>query len=322
MGRRLAILIVAIGLLHVGIAQADSYPSRTVQIIEPTPPGGGADLVARILAKYLSDQSKGRFVVVNKPGAGGLVGAREVADAKPDGYTLLLAASAMTMAPYLTPTLTINIERDLTPITEVASGPFVIAVNASLPVKTLPELVAFAKGHPHSFRWGGTLGSPDLFTVAQFDNAAGIKPVIVPFNGDGPARIALLGGELSAMAIVPEIVKGDIEAGKLRALAVTGAHTSEILPGVRTVASFGYPGFDSTLWYGLWGPKDMPNALAAKIHQDVVDALGVPALRAQIASKGLSLHPSKSPAAFGTYVSSEVKKNVAIIQANHMRATQ
>lgn len=320
--RLLVILVAAFALMPMSAAVAETYPTRTVQIIEPTPPGGGADLVARLLAQFLSDQSNGHFVVVNKPGAGGLVGAREVADAKPDGYTLLLAASAMTMAPYLTPTMTIDVEHDLSPITEVASGPFVMVVNPSIPVKNPRELVAYAKAHPNTFRWGGTLGSPDLFSVAQFDNAAGIKPLIVPFNGDGPARVSLLGGELSAMIIVPTLVKGDVQAGKLRALAVTTSSTIDFMPGIPTVASFGYPGFESTLWYGLWGPKGMSSALATRIHDVVSKVIADPGFQAKLHVNGLTAVDSKSPQAFAVYVHSEVKKNLAIINANHMRVTQ
>jgi tripartite-type tricarboxylate transporter receptor subunit TctC len=301
---------------------ADPYPNRTVQVIEPTPPGGGADLVARLLAQQLSVQTKQQFVVDNRGGAGGLLGARLAADAKPDGYTLLLAASAMTIAPFMTATQTLDPEHELTPITEVAYGAFVMVVNPSVPVKTPTELVAYAKAHPKEFRWAGVPGSADSFTIAQFDKAAGMKSLLVPYNGSGPALIAMLGGDISAMVIVPPLVKDHIAAGKLRALAVTSKDPSEFAPGVPTVASFGYPGFDAGLWYGLWGPKGLPKEIASELQQQVQRALTAPDIQAKFKINGLVPDGTKTPDAFAAYASAEVKKNKAIIDENGLRAKE
>lgn len=320
---RLSMLLMSIGvattLAMPGAVAADPYPEKTVEITVPIQPGGGADLNARLLAQGLSDHFDGNFIVLNKPGAGGILGARGVSAAAPDGYSLLFAASAMTMGPYLVADLSFDTEAELTPITEVASGALVMVVNPSIPANTPAELAAYAKEHPDTFRWGGTLGSPDYFSIAKFNQAAGIKPVVVPFNGAAPTLVSLLSGEISAAIIIPSLVKEHIGSGKLRALAVTSKERNSLVPDIPTVASFGYDGFDSSLWYGLWGPKDMPLDVATTIQGGVAAALQNPQILDKLAASGLTPSPANTPEQFKAFVAAEVAKNVQIIEENNLK---
>jgi tripartite-type tricarboxylate transporter receptor subunit TctC len=316
-------LVAAIGVFQSGpVFAAEAYPTHTVTIVEPTPPGGGADIAARLLAQKISEQQPQKFIVENKAGAGGILGARSVADSKPDGYTLLFAASAMTIAPYLLPDLQIDVEKELSPIAEVAAGALVVVVNPAIPANNIEELVAYIKDHGDTFRWGGTLGSPDYFSIVQINMMAGLDAPIIPFNGAGPTLASLLGSEISAAVIVPTLVKDLVKAGKLKALAVTSKEPTDLIPGVPPVASSGprFASFDSALWYGLWGPKGMPKTLTMQIQQMVAKAMAEPELREKYKTAGMFVKEIGTPDEFATFVSSEVKKNKSIIDAGQLRS--
>lgn len=316
-------LVALAGLSTALAASADSYPSHTVNIVVPVAAGGGVDLSSRLLAQQLSTMFSQQFIVENKTGASGLIGSQFVADAKPDGHTLLYAASAEAIFPFLLPNLTFDVAHDLTPITQVAYTPNVIVVNPKVPATNAKELVAWIKQHPTEFRWGvGIIGGPDHLCTEEFDQVAGIKPLVVPYSGSAPALNAVLGGEVSGMQVPISTAKINSDSGKLRAIALTSAETSEFLPGISTIASAGYPGFDCGAWYGLWGPRNMPKATIAEVHQAVLKALAQPALQAKLKTNALLPTGSKEPEDFAAFFNAELKKNGALIKELNIHASQ
>lgn len=304
-------------------ARADDYPSRAINFVLPFAPGGGVDLTGRILAQQLSQNLHQSVVVENKPGGAGVVGAQMVSIAKPDGYTLLYSAGANAFLPFTVPNISIDIEHDLTPITQVAKNPYVIIVNKNVPVNNPKELADYIKSHEKDFKWGvSTLGGPDHFAIEQFDYMAGVKPLIVPYTGAGPALVALLGGEVDGVMANPGVAKSNADAGKVKSIAVTTAEPSDLVPGVPTIASFGFAGYDAAGWNALWGPKNMPPALASRIHAYVIQALEDPGLREKFRANILTPAGSASPEAFAAYFHSELAKNGKLVKELNLKPAQ
>ncbi len=276
------------------VAWGETYPSRPIRMIVPFPPGGPTDIVARPFAQLLGEALKTTVIIDNRGGAGGTVGANVVARAAPDGYTLLMATvgtNAINTSLYKK--LPYDAVKDFTPIAQVAAAPVAVVAHPSLPVKNLAELVALAKKEPGKLNFGTAgNGSPGHLTAEMFKAASGIDIRHVPYKGSAPAVTDLLAGQIQLMFDPLQSVLSNVRGGNLRALAVSSAARSPVAPEVPTIAESGYPGFESTAWWGVFAPANLPaaeaNMLAAasekivngKPFRDRLSPLGVvPTLR-------------------------------------------
>ena len=284
--RRLLILTVAV-LLPLTVA-AQTWPSRPIRLVVTFAPGGGADFVGRAIAQPLSEVLGQTVVVDNRAGANGVVGADIAAKAAPDGYTLLLgAAGTLSVAPHLGELLPFDPIKDFVPVSLVATGSFVVAVNKSLPVNSVEELIAYAKANPGKLNYGssGKGGAPHLATEL-FASMAGIKMVHVPYRGLGPAVADLLAGQIQVLfADVPLVVE-HAKAGSLKALAITGTTRSSVMPDLPTVAEAGLPGYSAGTWYGIFLPARTPPEIATRLSKALEQVLAAPSLKAVMAKQG------------------------------------
>lgn len=279
MKQLLGVLCVVAGAAHTALAfaQATSYPNRPIRMIAPSSAGGPVDVIARAIAVSLSDALGQQIVVDNRAGAAGLIGAEIVAKSAPDGYTLLMGFSGpLAIVPHLVKSVPYDTNRDFTPITLAASAPYVLLVHPSLPVKSVKELIEYAKAQPGKlmFASGGT-GVGIHMAGELFNLAAGVKITHVPYKGAGPGMTALLAGEVHMMFNGLSAALPQVKAGRLRALAVGGDKRSALLPDMPTVAESGLQ-FNTSGWYGPLGPAGLHGALVAKLRSDTLRALAAP----------------------------------------------
>lgn len=294
---------------------AQSYPNHVVNVVVNAGPGGNIDILARVIAQHLSDDLKQNFIVTNKDGASGLVGARQVAFSKADGYTLLFGSSQLAIAPFGAQDNSLDLERDLTPITEVAASPLVMVTNPKIPANNPRELADYIKLHESEFRWGiPGFSTPSALGVVQFDKMVGVHPVIVPYASTTPQMVAVLGGEVGGGLISPGPIKADVQSGKLRVLAVSSLEISEWMPGVPTIASFNFPGYNVDVWYGMWGPKNLPRELAAEIHKVIVHVLNEPDVLEKFKAAGVTPTKSESPAEFRKLFGQLIRTNEPLLK--------
>jgi tripartite-type tricarboxylate transporter receptor subunit TctC len=301
------ILSLALGMLAAGAAMAQApYPSRPVSMIVGFAPGGGTDTASRIIAKKLTENLGQSVVVENKAGAGGNIATDFVVKSAPDGYTILLASvGAMAITPHLPPKPPYEPLRDLAPITMAVVFPNVLVLHPSVPANTLAEFVALAKAKPGAINYGSSgIGNLGHLAGELFRSVARIDIVHVPYKGGGPATTDLLGGQIAAVFATPASVVGHIKAGRLRALATTGAQRSPAMPEVPTIAESGYPGYEATNWYAYVAPVKTPKEILARLNQELVKVLAVPEVREQLLSHGLEPKPGTSEA-LARYMESE-----------------
>ncbi len=258
-------------------ATAQTWPARPVRLIVPYTPGGGVDTVVRALAQKLTEQTGGSFVVENRPGAAGVIGAELVARAAPEGYTLLASSTEFAINPAIRTKLPYDPFKDFAHISQLASVQFVLAGHPSVPVKSARELVALAKARPGQLTYGssGAGGGPHL-AGELFQSMAHIRWTHVPFKGAGPAAIAVMSGEIdfsfgATIGLLPQV-----QAGKLRAIGVTGFKRFEGLPDVPTIAESGVPGYSAIGWYGFYAPGGTPPELVRRIYNESVKGLSAP----------------------------------------------
>ncbi|QWE04951.1 tripartite tricarboxylate transporter substrate binding protein [Polynucleobacter sp. JS-JIR-II-50] len=249
---------------------ADVYPSKPIRLIVPFPPGGPTDIVARPLAVLLGDRLKEQIIIENKGGAGGSIGADLVAKSAPDGYTLFMGTvGTNAINGSLYKQLPYDMTRDFTPIALVATAPVVIVVNSSDRIKTLAELIAEARSKPDTIAYGTAgNGTPGHLTAALFESTTQIKLKHIPYKGSAPAVTDLIGNQIPLVFDPIQSVLPHITSGKLRALAVTSKTRSPLLPNVPTVAELGYPQFESTAWWALFGPAKLPDSITKKLRVD------------------------------------------------------
>jgi len=307
MRRLLAVLLA----LATSATFAQPYPTRAVRVIVPATPGGGVDIIARALAQRLSENWGQPVVVENRPGATGVIGMEAVARAAPDGYTLVVCTNAMlTISPYLYSNAGYDPVRDLAPVTLAASSPFLLVVHPSLPVHGVKELIAFARAHPGEINYSSSgNGSATHMAAVLFDHMAGVKMVHVPYKGSSPAITDLLAGQIQMRfsALVP--ILPHVRAGKLRALAVTGARRFAQMPDVPTVMET-VPGYTSDIWYGVLAPAATPTPLLDRLHADVTRHLQSQDFKSRLEADGSEA------------VASTRSEFAAVIQADVQRWTQ
>jgi tripartite-type tricarboxylate transporter receptor subunit TctC len=301
------------------VASALDYPSRPVRWIVGFAPGGGNDIVARLMGQWLSERLGQQFVIENRPGAGTNIATEIVVNAPPDGYTLLLAGIPNAFNASMFGKLNFNFIRDIAPVAGIMRVPEVMVVNPSVPANTVPEFIAYAKANPGKVNMGsaGTGGGTHL-AGELFKTMAGVNLVHVPYRSNGPALVALLGGQVEVLfPSLPSSIEY-IRTGKLRGLAVTSAMRSEAVPDLPTVGEF-VPGYEITAWYGVGAPKGTPVEVIDKLNREINAILADPKAKARLADLGGTALVG-SPADFGKYIADETEKWGNVIRALNIKA--
>ena len=289
------------------VASASDYPSRPVHLIIGYPPGGSADLTARLTGQWLSERLGQQFIVESRPGAATNLATESVLRATPDGYTLLLAAPANATNVALFAQLNFDFIRDISPIAGIIRFPDVVDVNLSVPVHTIPELISYAKANPGQLNFASSgIGSTLHVAGELFKMMAGVDIVHVPYRGGGPALVDLMSGRVQLMFDNLPASLEFIKAGKLRLLAVTTTARSPVVPDLPTVADF-VPGYEASAWYGLVGPKGTPPEVVATLNKAINAMLADPAAKRRFVDLGASLLPG-SAADFGNLIADETEK--------------
>src|SRR5262245_20396445 len=300
------------------VARAQAYPARPVRIIVGFPAGGPADILARLMGQWLSERLRQPFVIENRPGAAGNIGTEAVVKAPPDGYTLLLAASANAINATTYDKLNFNFIRDIAPVATISRYPFVMVVHPSMPAKTVPEFIAYAKANPGKINMasGGIGGATHVFGEL-FKMMTGVDIVHVPYRGQAPALADLLAGQVHVM--FPNIVAAIeyIKTGRLHALAVTSATRSAALPEIPTVGEF-VPGYEASGWSGFCSPKSTPTEVIDKLNREINTALADLKIKAQLIELGGEPMPM-SPGAFGNLIADETEKWAKVIRAANIK---
>jgi tripartite-type tricarboxylate transporter receptor subunit TctC len=304
----------AVGLPAISrIALALDYPTRPVHVIVGYPPGSGPDLEARLIGQWLSERLGQPFIIENRPGAASNIATEAVVRAPTDGYTLLLVASANASNATLYDNLNFNFIRDIAPVVSIMRAPFVMEVNPSLPAKSVPEFIVYAKANPGKINMASS-GNGTLPHVAGelFKMMTGIDMVHVPYRGGAPAMVDLISGRVQVgFNVVTESI-GYIKAGKLRALAVTTAARSEVLPDIPTVSEF-VPGYEASAWVGIGAPRNTPVEIIEKLNADINAGLADPKLKARFAELGATISGG-SPAEFGRFIAGETEKWAKVVK--------
>ena len=298
------LLGAACGFVHA----QDAYPSKPIRLILPFPPGGGTDILGRLVAERLVARLGQPVVIDNRGGAGGNLGAEAAAHSAPDGYTLLLAATTLAISPSLYKKLAYDPVKDLAPIGLVATVPNVMITHPSVPAKTLQEFIALAKSRPGELNFGsGGNGTSNHLGGELFNMVAGVKLVHIPYKGVNLAMNDALAGNIQLVVIGIPAAAPQIKSGKLRALAVIAPQRSAALPDVPTVAEAGLPNFDVTTWYGLLAPAATPRPIIARLNAELVRVMQAPDLKERLAGMGIDPLTS-SPEEFATYIGQEIAK--------------
>ncbi len=304
-------LVLAISY-SVGASLADEYPSRPIRVIVPYAPGGGADTVARIIARRLTDTIGQPLVIENRTGAGSILGTDMVAKAEPDGYTLLLGQSGpISINPAVYKDLRYDPVKDFSPVTMTTAYPYILVVNAKLPVKSLQDFVALAKSKPGAMNYGTTgIGAANHLVTELFNGKAGLKMTHIPYRGTALAVADLVGGQVTMVFGDPISVLPHMQAGTLRALAVTSPQRSAVAPEVPTIAESGFPGFDAIAWHGILAPAKTPPSIVKRLNTEIVTALHHPETQALLVKQAMQT-VGNTPEEFAAFI----QKDIAVWKA-------
>jgi tripartite-type tricarboxylate transporter receptor subunit TctC len=315
-------LLAVIGLVFsctYAFGQA-GFPDKPIRIVVPFAPGGGTDVLTRIVAQQMAEDMKAQIVIENRPGAGGALGAALVAKAAPDGYTLYVGTTATSMMPSLSKGLSFDPIADFVPIALIGSSPFILITNNKLPVSTLPELLALARSKPGSLSYGSAgNGSINHVGMELFKSMAQVDILHVPYKGSSAALADVLGGQLSMMMDTVVSSSQHVKSGAVKALAVTSLEKASLTPTIPTVSDQGIKGFDVTAWYGFVAPKGTPQAVLQRLNVEVNKALANPAVRARFEKLGAEPVPSTLEG-FGKMWISEEKKWTGVIRNANIRS--
>ena len=288
-------------------AWAQAYPSRPVRLIVPFPPGGGAEISARLIGQWLSERLGQPFIIDNRPGAGTNIGTEAVVRAPPDGHTLLLVNAANAINATLYDKLSFNFIRDIASVDGIMRVPSVLVVHPSLPAKSVPELIAYAKANPGKLSMAsGGIGSGSHVAGELFKMTAGVNMVHVPYRGVAPALTDLLGGQVQVMAASSAASIEYIRSSKLRALAVTGPTRTDVLPDIPSVGEF-LPGYEASGWFGVGAPRNTPGEIIDRLNNEINAGLADPKIKARFADLGGTVLGG-SAADFGKFVADETEK--------------
>jgi tripartite-type tricarboxylate transporter receptor subunit TctC len=300
-------------------AWAQTYPTRPVRIIVGQAAGSGSDTVARLIGKFLSERFGQQFVVEDRPGAGGNIATEAVVRAPADGYTLLVASSQNSINATLYDKLNFDFVRDIAPVAGVFRTPFVMEINPSVPAKTVTEFIAFAKANPGKINMASAgNGSTSHASGELFKFMAGVDMVHVPYRGSTPALTALLAGQVQVMFDATVTSIPFIRSGGLRALAVTTATRSEVLPEIPTMDNF-VPGYEASPWLGFGAPRNTPAPIVDRLNREINLAIAEPAIKARLVDLGGLVLPPSSPAEFGKLIAEETEKWGKVVKFSGMR---
>lgn len=319
--RHLLAALAGLPLAFAGAAHAQSYPQRPVTLVVPYAPGGATDIIGRVVADELSNAMNARFVVENRAGAGGSVGAAAVARAQPDGYTLLLGAlTSHSINMTLQPKPGFDLQKDLVPIGLAGNVGLALVVHPSVPAKTVPELIELIKKDPNAYSHATSgVGSPQHLSGEMFNQRAGTKMPMVPYRGSGPAMTDMVAGQVKVMFDTIPAVLQHVKANSLRAIATTGTEPSTFLPEVPTAMSQGLDGFEVSSWFGMLAPAGTPQEIVETLNTALNKALQSEKVKAAMALQGVVPQPG-TPEAASTRIASEIKKWGDLIRATGIKA--
>ncbi|MFA7668611.1 MAG: tripartite tricarboxylate transporter substrate binding protein [Burkholderiaceae bacterium] len=315
-----AALMTILGLASVGmgpVLASDSFPNKPIKIVVPAAPGGPTDTMGRVLAKFMSDKAGVPVIVENKAGAAGSIGVQAVVQSPPDGYTVVLAAiDAITVFPLVKKNPPYTWEKNLTPITVTATTPFVFGIGADLPVNSVKEFVELSKSRKLAFASPG-VGASGHVVMEMFKDRTGAELLHVPYSGASPALLSIVGGDTHITATSPITLKGHIDSGRLKGLAVSSKARLPSLPDVPTMEESGVPDFVVTPWFGVLAPAGTPDAIADKLHELVVYAMRSEEYKDKIGGLGMTIEPM-SRSEYVQMLTDETKRWREIIEAAHI----
>jgi tripartite-type tricarboxylate transporter receptor subunit TctC len=320
--RKFVIAVIAVAATFCSAAgEAQNYPERPVRIVVPYPPGGTVDVVARVLALNLGDQTGRNFIVDNRAGANGIVGSDIVAKATPDGYTLLAQASIFVINPLFLKNVPYDVQKDFAPITNIGSVPLLVTAHPAVPAANLREFLALVKAatSKYSFATSG-LGSAGHLSEEMIKRQAGVPDMlIVPYKGTGPALIDVVGGQVSAMIDPLPSSYPQVKSGRLKALAVTSAKRVSFMPDVPTVAESGIRGFEMVSWYGLWGPRGVPKSVTTRLTAETARATRAPLAVARLSEQGFEA-VGGGPDVFAKFIAQEIDRYAKVVRDANIKA--
>ncbi|HYC46379.1 MAG TPA: tripartite tricarboxylate transporter substrate binding protein [Burkholderiales bacterium] len=310
------IAIATLLLVYSCAVSAQTYPTKPVRFIVPYAPGGGADVMARIVAPRLGAALGQQIIIDNRGGAGGNIGSEAGAKAPPDGYTLLLGAAALTINVSLYSRLNFDPVKDLTPIALLAKSPNIVVVHPSLPVASVKDLIALARARPGQLNYASAgSGTTPHLAAELFKTMAKVQIVHVPYNGTSPAMVALMAGEVT-LALAPALpVLPHVQSGRLRALAITSVTRMPSLPNLPTVSEAALPGFESAQWYGVLVPAGTPAAIVSRLNAEIVKIMRLPDVNEQMTRQG-SIVVGSTPEEFSAYIRAEIDKWAKVVKAS------
>lgn len=297
-------------------AATPAYPERPLRFVIPFPPGGGADNLARILAQPVAEQLAQQIVVDNRPGAGGNIAAEIVSRAAPDGYTLLQANVAHAISATLYHKLPYDLARDFVPVTQLASIPFLLAVNPRTGLETVKDVIARAKSEPRALAYASSgSGGPSHLAMELFKSMAGVDIRHIPYKGAAPAATDLIAGQVHMTFFTVSAALGHVKSGRVKAVALASPQRSPLAPDIPTFDEAGLPGFEATTWFGVMAPRGTPRPIVEKLHAVFTAALKAPEPRARILKQGFEIVGS-TPEAFSRHVMTEIPKWSKVIKAS------
>jgi tripartite-type tricarboxylate transporter receptor subunit TctC len=316
----LTLALLAGESLHVPAQASESYPSRPIRLLLPSSPGGPVDVIGRTMTAGLSEALGQQIVVDNRAGAGGIIGAETVARATPDGYTLMFSHSGpLAIEAAMHSKLSYHPLKDFAPVSLVCTSPYVLVVTPASPAKSVKDLIALARSRPGKFHFAsGGIGTGLHMSGELLNQAAGIKMVHVPYKGAGPGTTALLGGEVDAMFNGVSAALPHVKAGRLRALAISSAKRSPLLPDLPAVAESGL-NYDTSGWYALVAPAGTPKAIIARLQANLKKALSEPEMKQRLAAQGIE-GIAGTPEELGKHLRIELEKWTTVVQAAGLKA--
>ena len=301
-------------------AAAQTYPVKPIRLVVPFAPGGPVDTLARAMTPKLSEALGQQIIIDNRAGAGSTIGTDVVAKAPPDGYTLLITSSSIAINPSIYPKMPFDATRDLAPISQLSTSSLIVVVHPSIPARSIKELIALAKARKGELVYAssGTGSAPHL-SVALFNSMTGTKMVHVPHKGAAPATLDLLAGNVALMFNNLISAVPNVQAGKLRALAVTGASRTPALPDLPTIAEAGVPGYEASTWYAMFAPAATPGPILERLHRDVAATMKSPEVRKTLSAVGID-PVGGTPAELARYLRSELVKWAKVAKASGAKA--
>lgn len=296
--------------------QAQSYPSKPVRVVVPYPPGGPTDIVARVLFQQVAESTGQQFLIDNRAGAGGNIGAEAVAKAPADGYTLLIGTTAHAINMSLFKSLNYDVQKDLVPVSLLTQGPLVLVTHPQFPANSIKELIDMAKAKPGSLNFASSGNGQSTHLSAElFNSMAGIKMVHVPYKGSAPALGDLMSGQVGIMFDTTLSAMPFVKAGKLKALGVTSPQRTPAAPDVPTIAESGLPGYEVFAWNGVLVPAGTPKAIVAQLNEEIRKAMQLPQVREKFSAQGFAASWN-TPDQFGVFVRNEVEKWARTVKAS------